>query len=254
MVSKDFDLIVKKLPRELEYINLYFIGDLHIASQDFNEPLFFKWRDMVKNDPNGYVVILGDIFDNALKSSKSNSYEARMRPREEKAYFVEHFACIADRVLLVLDGNHEYRSVNATDDSPLYDMACKLDLEELYRENFGFLKVNLGEKNKDRQYSYAIAVGHGSTKRKAEIFSFVVDNVDVFVTGHTHQASFMNPARIVIDMHNEVVREEDFVRIVVPSFLKVGGYGLRGMYEPAGHKLPIVRLSGKEKEVSVLWK
>ena len=254
MVSKDFDLIVKKLPKSLEYANIYFIGDLHIESPEFNEKLFFKWVKMVKDDPFGYVIILGDIFDNALKTSKSNSYEARMRPKEAKKYFVEHFGPIADKILLILDGNHEIRSVNATDDSPLYDMACKLDLEDIYRESFGFIKLNLGEKSKTRQVSYAFAVGHGSTRRKAEIFSFVVDNVDIFATGHTHHSSFMNPARIVIDMHNEVVREEDFVRIVVPSFLKVGGYGLRGMYEPAGHMFPIVTISGKEKEVSVTWK
>lgn len=254
MVSKDFDLIVNKFPRDVEQITLYPLGDVHVGSDEFDEVLFEKWLKMVESDPTGVVVLVGDMIDNGLKNSKTNSYEAKMRPRDQKMYVATQLKRIADKILLGVAGNHEYRSALASDDCPLYDIMAKLNLEHLYRENYGFLKINVGEKSKERQFSYAIAVGHGSSKRKAEIFSYVIDNVDVFVTGHVHQPKIENPARIVIDMHNEVVREEEFLRLVTPSFMRVGGYGLRAMYEPAGHKFQRVILSGTEKEFYTIWR
>lgn len=254
MISKDFDLIVNKFPEDMEKITLYPLGDVHVGSTEFDEDLFEKWLRMVEDDDTAVVVLVGDMIDNGLKNSKTNSYESTMRPRDQKAWITDKLRRIKDKILLGVAGNHEYRSAYSSDDCPLYDIMAKLDLEHLYRENFGFLKINIGRKRADRQFSYSIAVGHGSTRRKAEIFSYIIDNVDVFVTGHVHQPKIENPARIVIDMHNEVVREEDFLRIVTPSFLRVGGYGLRGMYEPAGHKFQRVILSGIEKEFYTIWR
>jgi hypothetical protein len=177
-----------------------------------------------------------------------------MRPREQKQALKEFLEPIAYKILGGTTGNHEYRSVNETDDCPLYDVMCKLDLEDLYRENMSFIKISLGQRTKDRQVTYTVVLGHGASKNKTANFSYSIDGMDVFVTGHTHQPANTFPSKIVIDCQNEQVRLQDFTHVTVPSFQQLGGYSLRGMYMPQGSsKFPVITLFGDSKGVDVLW-
>jgi predicted phosphodiesterase len=250
----DFELIVHKFPMDTSAIRIYPIGDAHIGSGNLNMDFMLRWREAVMNDENGYVVIVGDMIENALKNSKGNSYDAMMRPREQKAELKKFLEPIAYKILGAVTGNHEYRSVNETDDCPLYDVMCKLDVEDLYRENMAFLKVSLGKRAKDRQVTYTLALGHGASRNKTENFSYSMDGLDVFVTGHTHRPGNLFPSKIVIDCQNEQVRLQDFTHVTVPSFNQLGGYSLRGMYMPQGSsKFPVITLFGDSKGVDILW-
>ena len=250
----DFELIVHRFDREKSAIRIYPIGDAHIGSGCLNKDFMDRWRNEVAMDDDGYIVIVGDMVENGLKNSKTNSYDAMMRPREQKTALKEFLEPVAHKILGAVTGNHEYRSVNQTDDCPLYDVMCKLDVEDLYRENMAFLKLSLGKKNKERQYTYTLALGHGAGRNKTENFSYSMDGLDVFVTGHTHQPGNRFPSKIVIDCQNEQVRMQDFTHVTIPSFQKLGGYALRGMYMPqSSEKYPVIHLYGNEKKVDVLW-
>lgn len=253
-MKSDFELIVNKLGTDLDEINIYPLGDLHIGSSEFDERLWLEWKDRVLNDPKGYVVMVGDLVDNGLKNSKTNSYEALLRPREQKAWLADQLRPLKGKILGACRGNHENRSVNDTDDCPLYDVMAKLDIEDLYRENMAFLKINLGFRNKERQHSYTMVLAHGASRNKTETFGYAIDGMDILVTGHTHSAGTRFPSKIVIDSKNEIVKTSGFTHIVVPSFAKYGGYALRGMYLPQDSaKTPIITLSGKGKEVKITW-
>lgn len=250
----DFVLIKHKLSEELPYINVYPIGDLHIGSGNFNEKSYKRWKEHVINDPYGKVVIVGDMIDNALKTSKTNSFEATMSPFEQKLWLKDELEEIKDKILGATQGNHEYRSNIVADVCPLYDVMAKLDLEDLYRPNMAFLKINLGRRNADRQCSYTIVLAHGASKNKTKNFIYSIDGMDIFVNGHIHEPNSGFPSKIVIDSKNEVVTMRDFTHVVVPSFQGLGGYVLRGMYMPqSSEKFPILRLDGQVKEVSVQW-
>lgn len=252
-MEKDFKLIIHKLDRDVKEINIYPLGDLHIGSQEFDYDMWERWIKMVQADANGRVVIIGDLVENGLKNSKTNSYDAFMRPREQKQWLAEQLRPIKDKILGACMGNHEYRSVNDTDACPLYDVMAKLDIEHLYRENMAFLKINLGDKSAERQWSYTMVLAHGQGRAKTENFSYTIDGMDVLITGHTHQPTSRFPAKIVIDSKNEIVKMTEYVHITVPSFTKTGGYALKGMYMPQGHKIPIITLDGEKKGVYVKW-
>ena len=55
-------------------MNIYPIGDLHIGSPQFDVKIWNKWKSMVLNDPNGYIVIIGDMMDNGLKKIQKQIY------------------------------------------------------------------------------------------------------------------------------------------------------------------------------------
>lgn len=254
-MKSDFDLIVHKLSEDLEYINIYPLGDLHKGSPLFDEELYQKWKKTVLSDPNGYVLYVGDMMDIALKGSKTNSYMALCSPAEQKEWLANELKFFEDRLLGAVQGNHEVRITNTTSECPLYDAMAKVDLEHLYRENLALIKVNFGKKRSDRQFSYVLALMHGQSRGKVENFSYAIDGVDVFFTGHDHQPKSSFPSKIVVDTHNEVVKMVDFIRITVPSFQSFGGYVIKNMYMPQSSKVPMVTLYGNtKKEVSVTWK
>lgn len=252
-MRKDNDMIVHKLDTALDSINIYPLGDLHIGSADFDEAMWIRWKNMVLNDPKGFVVIIGDIMDNGLKTSKTNSYEATMRPWEQKEWLKRELYPLKDRILGGCRGNHEERTVYTSDGCPMYDVFAKLDIEDLYRENMAFIKLSLGFKNSERQWTYGVVLAHGAGKSKTDKFSYAVDGMDVFITGHTHDPSVHFPSKIVMDLRNDIVTNHDMTHIVVPSFLKTGGYAARALYMPKGHKIPYLTLSGTQKEVNVHW-
>lgn len=253
-MKNDLEMIVKKYGRDQTQLNIYPIGDTQIGSCNFNEKLFESWLEMVKNDPFSAVVMVGDMVNNGLKHSKTNSYAEKLRPREQKEWLRKKLEPISDIIIGAVRGNHEERSVNESDDCPLYDVMNKLDIEDLYRENMAFIKVSLGKRNENRQISYGLVLGHGGSSAKTDKFGYAVDGMDIMVTGHIHQPKSTFPAKIVMDMHNETVGLKGYVHIVVPSFEIASGYVLKGMYLPQDStKIPIIMLSGENKEVNILW-
>lgn len=251
---KDFDMIVHKFGRDLDSLHVYPVGDAHIGSPDWNKDKMLDWQHQVLNDPVARVVIVGDMVENNLKASRGNCFESLLSPMEQKRELKEFLEPISHLILGAVPGNHEYRSRMEADYCPLYDVMAKLDIEDLYRPNMAFLKMSVGEKNKDRQFTYTMVLAHGSAEKKTENFSYAIDGMDVFVVGHTHRPLNGFPEKIVIDSKNDQIRLERVTRVVVPSFQKLGGYVLKGMYAPQSHDVyPVIHLSGIDKHVGVSW-
>lgn len=254
-MKNDFELVKVQMAWELEGVNVYPIGDVHFGSKECNMATWLKWKQMVLEDETGKVVIVGDMLENALKNSKGNSYEMAMQPREAKEFLYRELLPIKDRIIGAVQGNHCARSNQLTGDCPLYDVMCRLGIEDVYRENMAFIKLNVGRRKRDRQCSYVFTLAHGASRSKTERFGYSIDGVDVFVTGHTHSPESNFPAKIVVDTSNEVVRVVDYTHLVVPSFHDLGGYALKGLYAPKStSKFPVIQLSGKEKDVRILWR
>ncbi len=255
-IKDDYELIVHKLPEELEYANIYPLGDLHIGSDMFNEDIWKRWKKLVMDDPNGYIVFIGDLLDNGLRNSKTSPYNATMSPFEQKLWLKKELKPFAElnKILGGTKGNHEHRTSDLVDGCPLYDVMTKLDLEDYYRENMAFMKINLGYKNSERQWSYTVVLAHGASKTKTSKFQYAVDGMDVLVTGHIHDSGVSFPAKIVVDTKNETVKQVGFAHLIVPSFQSYGGYAMRAMYAPtANDKFPVITLNGRAKEVTYHW-
>jgi predicted MPP superfamily phosphohydrolase len=250
-MKSDFDLIVHKMDKNLKEIRIYPVGDIHIGSPEFSQELWDTWIKMVKEDEDGYVVIVGDTIDNGLKNSKTNVYRATMSPNQQKQWLAQQLKPIKHKILGAVRGNHEDRSVKESDDCPLYDVMCKLDIEDLYREKMAIIKVNVGSRTKDRQCSYIIALHHGGSVNRMKSWTASIDGVDVFISGHDHQTKDGYPAKIVVDTKNEVIRRVPVVNVVVPSFAEYGGYAIGGLYTPQSTVFPRLYLNGTFKEIEL---
>lgn len=244
----DFILIKHKFENE-PHINIYPIGDVHIGSSECNLDQFREYVKTVEEDPYGYAVIIGDMMNMGLRNSKSNVYEEVLNPMQQKELCYELLKPIADKILAGCSGNHEYRMVKEVGTNPLYDVFCRLCIEDRYRENACFLKITVG-KNGRNPNTYGVVLTHGASKAKDERWTYSVDGCDCFISGHTHLTSHQPFGKIKLDLTHETVKTIGYQHIVVRPFQEYGGYAIRGKYLP-NHvsQFQCITFDGKSKRV-----
>jgi predicted phosphodiesterase len=226
----DFTLITADYG-SYERLNVYPLGDVHIGSKEFDLDLFLKWRKQVEDDPNGAVAIIGDMMNMGLRNSKSNVYEETLSPMQQKELCYELLQPIADKIIGGCSGNHEYRAVKEVGMNPLYDVFCRLRIEDRYRENACFIKLTVGKQGKNPN-TYGVVLTHGSSKRKDELWTSSVDGCDCFISGHTHDADHKPFGKIRMDLTHNKVKLVGYQNVVVTPFQRYGGYAIRGKYMP----------------------
>lgn len=243
------------------------ISDVHLGSQECMETEFISFIDSVANSPNVYLILGGDLIDNGTKTSVSNIFRATMPPSQQKKEMANILAKVSDRILCLVPGNHERRSGKDAGADPIYDIASKLDLEHLYRENIAFVKIQMGTKERsngtlmggNKRPTYNIVVTHGAgggmltgaAVNRNERFGYVIDGMDALIVGHTHKPFTTQPGKILIDPRNNKVSVKPFKIVCSTSWLNWGGYAAQKMLLPSTHCLQTMTLKGDHKEIVV---
>ena len=256
----DFEIITHHFSENKDII-IYPISDVHLGASEHMEKEWGAFCTSVLDNPNAYIILGGDLINNATRNSVSNIFEETMRPREQKKVMAEMLEPLRDRVLCSVSGNHERRSGKDSDDDPTYDIMCKLDIEHLYRENMAFVKVQIGKKNGDgvKNPTYMLTVTHGAgggmltggSVNRNERFGYVVDGMDCLIVGHTHKPFVTQPSKIKIDPYNNKVDIKPFKVVSTTSWLNYGGYAAQKMLLPSSHAPQVITLCGKRKDIKV---
>lgn len=266
-MENDFKLIVRNLEND---ITIYPISDVHLGSLEHNSKEWKKFVEKITNEPNSYIILAGDLMNNATRSSVSNIFEETLRPSEQKKRLIKYLEPIKDKIICAVSGNHERRSGKDADNDPMYDIMCKLDLEDLYRQNMAFVKIQLGtpEQMKKRlAATYTFAVTHGSGGgiftgagvNKNERFGYVIDGLDCLIVGHTHKGAISKPSKIVIDPRNNTVSMKSFTVVSSQSWMNYGGYAAQKMLLPSssatseGAQKIVLNSNPKKKAINVIW-
>lgn len=239
------------------------IFDVHLGSQECMEQEFISFIKTVAETPDTYLALGGDLLDCGLRNSLTNVYRATMPPSQQKREMANILEPVRDRILCFIQGNHERRSAREADDCPIYDIACKLDLETLYRENIAFMKIQMGkeshQENGQQRPCYVLTVCHGAGNgvlyggavNSSVRFSNIIDGMDAMILGHTHKPYTMQPGKIFIDTRNNKVTVKPFKIISATSWLRYGGYAAQKMLMPTTHCLNRLVLKGDHKEMLV---
>lgn len=239
--------IVINLPKELDLAEIFIAADVHTGSAEFDEKKWGQFEELLKS-PGKYVIFAGDQCEYATRSSKSDVYTQALSPRQQKDWWIQHLRPYKDKVLCIVDGNHEFnRASKDADDFPLYDIALALGIEDRYRSEGAFVDIGVGHVGTaGKQARYVFRVQH---QAKNNVNGGTVDGfegIDVFVSGHTHKPMDKPFGRLVYDPKNKYVSQKDVENIVSGHFLRFGGYGERGGYKPTSTKLYSVILHGKK--------
>lgn len=254
----DFEMVCHNLPKEDAIIIP--VGDVHLAAREHCRKAWDEFCSTVMSRKNVYLIIGGDMMNNALKTSVSNIYEDVMSPSEEKAQLVTQLTPLKDRILCGVQGNHERRTIRDADQDPLYDIFCKMDIEDRYRQNAAFMKLHFGnqENHKNPTYTFAVVHGNGSSiytvssAAKAERFGMSIDGIDCLVSFHTHKPIDAPIGKLVVDRQNNCVSVKPWRLVVAPSWLDYSAYAIQKLLTPTARVNQEIWLRGSEKELKVL--
>lgn len=255
--------ILKGIKHEIdthgEPLQIMAIADLHVGDKNCNYNLIDKLIDRIHNTPNLYCVLLGDLMNTAITSSKSDSYAETMTPQEQLDKCVEIFDPIRDKILAITPGNHEERISRTVGVDMTAEFAKRLGLDDLYDATSALVFVKFGRASKTcapLTYSMYLSHGRGGGRRIGGKLNSLQDyaqtiDADCYIVGHTHlPASFKTQTyRITPQRAQATLHEQLFVNTA--SALSYGGYGKRGGYQPASNSYPIITLNNLEHAMTV---
>ena len=252
------------LSSELTQIELHIFADEHIGDQHSDVKRVMQRIEYVKNKPNAYCILNGDIIDNATKTSIGDTYTQVFNPMEQLERAVEIFEPIKDKILCITHGNHENRTYKKEGINLSRLLATQLGLAERYTATssalfirFGTNKRGLKETNGSGRYRkmcYTVYVLHGSGGGKKEGAKAIrladlacIIDTDIYIHSHTHLPMIMKQGFFRIDKNNSTVAYVDKLFVNTASNLDYGGYGEAQAFKPSSKDTPIIYLSGTEK-------
>lgn len=278
-------LITRQLPATY---NLFLIGDIHIGSILHSDSGLNHAIEMVLSEKNNYVCLMGDIIEAICVDDKrfhpETISEGMLTPMAQAQYAIKHLMPIKDRVLLVLEGNHEVKLQkfgNVT-----RDIICSGLFGEFQKAKFyGTYSSKLIAKDKKGNIMHKMFLTHGygtlnsvaddpirresnkmlSLKRKLQ---YKAGDVLLSALAHTHQLLVTEPTRelYLIDDGEELQQKythagSEDIRIPeslrwycsTGSFLKTFHIGASSYSERFGYnptELGFIKIEVNDKQIS----
>lgn len=259
-------VIKADLPRDIEVLELHTFADEHIGDEHSDLKRLLARIDYVKNTPNAYCILNGDIIDNATKTSIGDTYAQVFNPMEQLAKAVEIFEPIRDKILCITHGNHENRTYKKEGINLSYLMAKQMRLDDKYTSTSAVLFIRVGEVSKGtketngsgkrRKICYTLYALHGcgggrkegaKAIRLADMASII--DCDIYIHSHTHLPMIMKQSFHRIDERNSKVAIVNKLFVNTAANLDYGGYGEAGEFKPSSKDTPVIYMRGSKKEM-----
>lgn len=247
--------ILFSCPPEYDTIELYLIHDVHYGNECFDKRKWKRLKEEILAVPNRYCLIVGDIMENALPTSKGNVFTQFASPQEQKEWAIEQFSDLAERIIAVVPGNHEYnRTTKACGLYPLYDCALFAGIGERYRNSYAVVDIGVGTggHTPGRQVRYVGYLVHKARDTRMYSTADSIDGIDFMVYGHDHDPKDHPRKKLVYDNKNKYIVEKDIEVVDGGAFLEFGGYAATSGYRPLSSKLYKFILDGKRKCISTV--
>lgn len=251
-------VITKEYPRDMPYLTLYPISDVHYGAAECMEEKFKAYIKQIQCDPFAAVTIGGDLINNGIKSSVTDVYSEKYSPHQQKKDMIEMLEPIKHKVIAGVTGNHEFRSTKESCVDIMDDIFSRLDIQDKYAGDAGFIKLSVGEKHNKKPATYMIYLAHGSGGgsllgsgiSRQDGYQLSIEGVDISITGHTHKPTKTPSSRLVFDSHNNNIIRSNTLIFICTSWLDYGGYPERGQLRATAFYPDTIRLDGTKKE----WK
>ena len=248
--------ITHELPSHYNQARIYILSDLHLGSAHHDKQTREQFFEEVQAEENRYLIVNGDIINNAIKHSKSDIYSETINPDEAVSKTVELLEPVKDKILVIIDGNHEDRTYRESGISIMKFVAMQLWIEDLYAEPAYKLFVSLGKnQGRDcRKTCYAIYGKHGNGGARTEggkmnylsRMSHTTD-ADVYVHSHTHIPAAFRKSYFMSDYRNKKSTKKDRLFVNSNAFMLFGGYGEKKGYAPSSTQYPYIVLEGEHR-------
>jgi predicted phosphodiesterase len=235
------------------------MADLHIGDSQCDYKLILERIEYIKNTPNVYCILDGDLMDTAIASSIGDTYASSLQPMEQLKHCVKIFEPIKDKILAVMPGNHENR-VYKSDGIDITEIMCaQLGIPDKYSPTTALIFIRFGDTgghNHNRRQIYTIYATHGSgggkkeggkVNRLADLASIV--DADCYIHAHVHLPLIFKESYYRVNAGNSSVSLVDKLFINCGASLNYGGYGDKAGFKPASKRTPTIYLNGLKHDM-----
>jgi len=214
------------------WFNIEPISDIHVGARFHDKKKLAEVVERIKNDPNRYTFIMGDIFDCTTADNKfyDNKTQDPDLPELEDQfnYILKTLLPIRNKILGVHCGNHDERQRKRHFDDVVLRLVRELNFE--YPESSGiqklerqikylkylaltrlvfFRKFPSGEEHEDSSYDIFTAHGAYAGRRAGGNLNSNEDiardfSADIYLTGHTHQIVLHKMEKISMDKYGHL--------------------------------------------------
>lgn len=249
--------IVSELPKEQKVIELHALADLHIGDRNSDMGMIKAMIQSIADKPNAYAVLNGDILNWASKTSVSDCYAEVYTPMQQIEIYSKLFEPIKDKILAIVDGNHEGRTYRTEGIQLGKIIANQMGIPERYSAETALLFIRFGNNWRNKPMCYTVFMNHGSgggrkegakAIRLADMASII--DADVYVHSHTHLPMVMKQAFYRVNYGNNSASLSEKLFVNTGSALNYGGYGERYEFKPNSKANPIIYLDGTRREMN----
>lgn len=250
----------KETGRIVDNITIIPIADVHIGDKLSNLKLLKKVLERIKNEPNTYTIINGDLCNMALKNSKSDVYSDNLTPMEQVLTATELLEGIKEKILVISTGNHEDRTMKETNIDVTRLIAKQLGIEDRYADAWWYLYLTLGKDTRGRAITYGITGIHGygggrksgSKINRLEDMSQVVI-ADLYLMSHTHKPIGTKGVIYVPYYQSKALSKQEMYYLMTNSFLESNnGYAEKMGFVPSNTGITEAQLSGVKRKVKII--
>lgn len=245
------------LPSDLRSIEIHPLADLHIGDMSCDFKAILDELEYIKNTPNCYCVLDGDLMDTAIASSIGDTYASTHNPMEQLQECVNLFEPIKDKIIAVVGGNHENRIYKQDGIDITYLMCQQLGIADRYSPTTALVYIRFGSDSKhNRKMCYTLYMTHGAgggrreggkINRLADLAGIV--DADIYLMAHVHQPAAFRNTFFRADPRNNTVCKCEHLFVNTAAWLEYGGYGEKQGYKPASTINPIIHLDGHGKRM-----
>lgn len=241
-------------------VEILALSDLHIGDANCDYKLLDRQIDYINDNPNVFVIGMGDYLNNALKLSKTDVYSA-VAPQKEFEMAKEILGRIkVNKWIAMCTGNHEHRTYKEAGIDLNRFLAYEMGIEDIYHPTISVIHLKLSKT------AYWIHIHHGagggSTKggsaNKMVKLGSIIPNTDLVLMGHTHQQIHFTESRYMLEKKHEKIRKH--VQHIVNTGNCLGyqnGYAEAMALSPAAKGNAIISLydvGGKyNKKIECRW-
>ena len=135
------------LSQDISQLEIHTFADEHIGDEHCDMKRLLDRIEYVKNKPNAYCILNGDIIDNATKTSIGDTYTQELNPMEQLQRAVELFEPLKDKILCITHGNHENRTYRKEGINLSSLLARQLGLFDRYSPTSAVLFIRFGKRS-----------------------------------------------------------------------------------------------------------
>lgn len=244
---------------------IYPLGDMHIGDAYASKSELLKVLKKVEETPNAYIILNGDLINNATKGSVSDIYAEQLSPMTQVMVALELLNPVKDKIISVTSGNHELRS-NKDDGLDIMQFLCaNLNILPRYDRDGCYIFLTTGKasgKNSKKPHNQVYGIYHthgtgggkraGATANQMEDMTNVVD-ADLYIRGHSHRPMSFPLDYFRSNFTNHKIVKVTKYMVTTNAFLGYGGYGEQKGYRPTSIVVPEIHLKAhSRKEIRVL--